>query len=299
MDYLFITVAAVCIGINFCMEKLYRMKAVEDLSHIFLFHILSSLFSMVFFFCLNGFRLSFGSFGITMAFLYSLFCTVYSLIGMFAYKFGKLSIYTLFLMIGGMLLPYLYGIIFLKEQLSLWRVFGMVLLIGALIFDALAVKAEEKSINKKVFLLLCFAVFFLNGGVSIASKVHQISPEAIGTNDFIIWNHITKFTLTSVILCIYCIYGKRKNVEIKLLEWEHRKIGLLIIVICVIIVGVINMLMLEAAKTLPATAQFPFVTGGVTVVTALFAKIFFKEKINLVHGLSLVVTFAGTVLFLF
>ena len=58
-------------------------------------------------------------------------------------------------------------------------------------------------------------VFLLNGGTSIASKTHQISTDAIGTNDFIIWVRIIKALLLFLALIVCVIFGlvkKKKEV---------------------------------------------------------------------------------------
>lgn len=178
MQYILLVIAVIGIGINFCFEKLYRIKAVNSYKEIFLFQIIVGSLIALLFLCINGFFLAFNIFGFIMAGLYATF-SLYSVVGMIAVKFGKLSVYTMFLMIGGMLLPYIYAVCFLNEYLSIYKIIGMVLLICALCVNALCSDKRKTVKTKKIFWVLCFCVFLLNGRVSIVSKVHQINADAL------------------------------------------------------------------------------------------------------------------------
>ena len=46
---------------------------------------------------------------------------------------GSMSLYTLFLMSGGMTVPYIWGVLFLNEKLTIFRTLGLVAIIAAII----------------------------------------------------------------------------------------------------------------------------------------------------------------------
>ena len=52
----------------------------------------------------------------------------YYLIGIKVLSLGSLAIYSMFMMLGGMLVPFFYGITFLHETISVGKVIGTVLL---------------------------------------------------------------------------------------------------------------------------------------------------------------------------
>lgn len=298
MPYLFLFISVINIGINFCIEKFYQKKLVKNSADIFLFQIIVGVLTAFLFLCINGFSLKFSSFGFIMAGLYAAFC-LYSVIGMIAVKYGKLSIYTMFLMIGGMLLPYIYAVLFLNETLNVCRIIGVILLVASLCVNSLCADKKETVKTKNIFWFLCFLVFLLNGGVSIVSKVHQINVDALSTNDFIIWCSLFKVVLSS--LCYLCCFTKGKksdSVEEKLKNIQQKS-TISFAAISVVVSSLSTFLMLEAAKTIPATAQYPIVTGGVTIITTLLARLFFKEKLNSLQIFALCVMFLGTFLFVF
>jgi multidrug transporter EmrE-like cation transporter len=56
---------------------------------------------------------------------------------------------------------------------------------------------------------------------------------------------------------------------------------------------------LLAANNVPASVQFPLVSGGVIVLSALVSAFVFKEKISKKEWLSIAGSFVSTVLFAF
>ena len=238
---------------------------------------------------------------------------VSAILGILIVRIGRISVYTTFMMLGGMLLPYLYGIIFLKEELSAFRMFGLGILIFILVFSVWGKAEQKKNDARVIFYTLCILVFFLNGSLGIVSKVHQISPQALPTCDFLIWNYFFQFILSSVILILYrCVFAKRteKNMreesvqsvrqgEKPALNLKSYFLAFLIASMYALFSGGGFLLQLLAAIKLPASMQYPFVTGGSIVLTTLAAALFFKEKITAKGWLILLFTLLGTVLFVF
>ena len=294
-----ISIAVFTIGIQFIIEKLFQSKQIKNISNILLYQFFVGLFMAVLFLAINGFKVSFTWFSFIMVALYSLF-SMYTVLGLVAIKYGKLSIYTMFLLIGGMLIPYLYGVFFLDEELTIYRIIGIIVILGSLIVNSLFSDNKEEVKTKKIFWVLCMIIFFLNAGISIVSKEHQININAIETNSFIFWSGSFKAFYSGIGLLIFLLFIKSKNsVEESTNLLGNTKLTIMYAFIFVIVAGISTFCLLEAAKTLPATAQYPFVSGGTTVVTAVFARVFFKEKINKIQIFALLFLFIGTILFLF
>jgi multidrug transporter EmrE-like cation transporter len=60
-----------------------------------------------------------------------------------------------------------------------------------------------------------------------------------------------------------------------------------------------SFLHLIAASDVPASVQFPLVSGGVIVLSALVSAFVFKEKLSKKEWISIIGAFASTVLFAF
>ena len=62
--------------------------------------------------------------------------------------------------------------------------------------------------------------------------------------------------------------------------------------------GISYLLQLIGARTLPATALYPMVTGGAIIFSAIAGRVFFKEKLSRQQLWGIGLSFIGTLLFL-
>ena len=287
MNYIMVIAATVLLAFDFALSKKYQSSEGTAMAAGLKFNMLNGLFTAVIFFALSGFQLEFSWFSLLMAAGMSLCAMTYSVIGFRILKSGGMALYSIFLMLGGMLLPYLFGVLFLEEALTLWRIIGVVLIIAAVICSGKTKYAFPMGVY-----LLCGAVFLLNGGVSIISKCHQISTAfpPVSSTAFVMYSGITKFVLSGTAF-LFC------KKEGRSLSFTAKSAGLAILGSAVI-GGVSYMLQLIGAKELPATVLYPIVTGGSIVFSALAGKVFFKEKLSVYQIISIVLCFIGTLLFL-
>lgn len=231
---------------------------------------------------LNGFRLSFTWFSVLMAVIYAAVVLGYSFASLKAFKTANLSVFSIFAMLGGMLLPFAYGVIFCKEEFNLAKAL-CVILIGA----ATAMSFEKGKKNKgnmKYYL----AVFLLNGSVGVVSKIHQSAPElAVDSRSF----------MATVNICVVIFsVAYHLIVNRKLPKLSLRELG------CVsgyaVCNGIGNLFCLIALVTLPASVQFPIITGG-TMFFSTAVSIIRKEKPSAKTVVAALVAFAATVLIMF
>jgi len=287
MNYIMVIVATVLLAFEFALSKKYQFTEGTGMAAGLRFNMFGGLFNAIIFFVLSGFRLEFSWFSLLMAFGSCLFAIAYSTIGFRILKSGGMALYSLFLMLGGMLLPYVFGVIFLNEPLTPWRIAGVLLIIGAVICSGRA----KYDVPAGVY-LLCIAVFVLNGGVSIFSKCHQIGADfqPVSSVSFVMYFGIVKFLLSGLVL-LFC---KREK---PVFSFSAKSAGAAVFGASVI-GGISYMLQLMGAKELPATVLYPIVTGGSIVFSALSGKVFFKEKLSVYQIVSIVLCFIGTLLFL-
>ena len=323
MDLIYVSLAVICIAAAFVLTKAYQKRYANNAGSLLFFPIPAAVVSLLFFLCLTGFKPGFTPFTFVMALSYALAVTTYSVLGLIIVRLGKLSVYMIFLMLGGMLIPFLYGIIFLNETLTAIRITGMIILIVSLFAPFLrlpgkdAGQAQSLSDNnaprgsQKIFISLCVCVFVLNGCVSTISKVHQINPAALDTNQFLVWINFFNLVLSASAFSIYKLYECRRKKCFKKYEAsiqtepmaKAKTASFALALALLVTIALINcgggMLMMTGAKSLPASVMFPMVTGGTIVLTSLAGLIFYKEKINLPLGIGLALTLMGTLLFLF
>ena len=303
--YLIVLLAVIGLAVNFCLTKLYQNRTGTGFRISVLFNIITGAFTATLFFfingCMNGFSLHFTPFSWLMAALLLFFCGSYALIGFKIIAMGNIATYTLFLMLGGMMLPYFFGLIYLEETFSYLRLAGLVLMVIAIALSGMNNDKRQKRRSSWLFFVLCMIVFCLNGGGSIVSKIHQL-PEnefrAAASPAFVMMAGIIRVVVFSLIYLGIRIKDKKtpkeKRPEPIKLPWSV--IGIMFASSAVD--GASYLCQLIGASHLPATVLYPMITGGSVVLTALAGRIFFKQKLSLPGTVGIILCFAATLFFL-
>lgn len=265
----------------------------------------------------------FSPFSWLFALIIALLVSAYTVLGFSLLKKGGITLYTLFLMLGGMTLPYLYGVIFLNERLTVLRTVGIILIIAALIFYNINFKKENKN-NKEnnqtkksnlIYILpVCIAVFILNGFVSIASKIHQIEsslPKA-DTFEFSFLSSALGFVFSCFLYLFFKKAEKTSNKENKsiknkqnaeqspkgITDYIKNKNVLFATIAAAFFGGISYLLQLKGAVNIPASVLYPLVTGGSIVFSAAADKLLFKMHLSVTQIIGLITCIAGTFFFL-
>ena len=291
--YLMIVLAVILLAGDFAVNKLYQKRYGTSLETGLKFNALIGLFTAIIFFAINGFKFEFSAFSILMAGIVALSVMSYNILGFKVLKSGSMAFYTLFLMCGGMFVPYVWGVLFLHEKLSLMHLAGLILIIFAI-----ALTANDKKLPGKRILALCVIIFFLNGISSVAAKMHQIEKTyfCITETEFVIATGIAKFIIAAIAYMVVKIGKKDKNAD--KCNKSGFAWGVFLIVLSTLLSGLSYILQLNGAKNLPATVLYPLITGGTIIFSSVTGIIFFKEQISKKLILSIIVCFAGTCMFL-
>ena len=72
-----------------------------------------------------------------MAAVFAIVVMLYIFLGFKLMEEASVSLYTLFLMTGGMTLPYLWGAFFLNEKLTVSRIIGLLVILIAIVISNL------------------------------------------------------------------------------------------------------------------------------------------------------------------
>lgn len=289
-SYFLVILADILLAATFVFQKKYQLKMGTSFKAGLVYNLMMGLFSSVIFLFVNKFHIEFSWFSIGMATVFTCAIMMYIFLSFMIMKKGNMSLYTLFLMSGGMTVPYVWGVAFLDEDLTLFRTLGLLLIIGAIVIF----NSDVKKIDKKQ-VLLCVAVFFLNGISSVSSKLHQINPvsEIVTSSDFSFIVMVVKTVFSAVLMFVF--RNKFKSEETAKLPI---KAVIPVVILAAAADGFSYMLQLMGASNLPATVLYPLVTGGSVILSAIAGLVVYKEKLNLRQWLGIALCFAGTLLFL-
>ncbi len=261
-------------------------------------------------------------YSLIMACLLALCACAYTMLGFRIMKIGSLSVFTAFLMLGGMIVPYLYGVFRLNEPINAARIAGIVIMSVSMFLPLTGGRKSDRTGEEKpktklaVFCLLCVLVFLLNGSMSVISKVHAAGVLSFESSDpltFAMLGAICSGVISTLIYAVLKLFGKRETgvcsldtvapvCEPAATEGKGLRIvirvTLLFIVPAAVFDGFSSFLFQRGAASLPASVMYPIVTGGSIVLTALADYLLFREKPTKIALAGLIITFASTFLFL-
>ena len=291
MQYTMLVISSMLLAVDFSLNKIYQKFKGISPSAGFGFNSLLGLFTAIVFFAVNGFKAEFSVYSFICAAIINIFVICYNIIGFKLLKSGTMAIYTLFLMSGGMVVPYVFGLLFLNETFYVLKTVALIIILAGTILSNLS---KEKINLRQTFLYI--AVFFLNGFVSIISKLHQtdllINSNPVSATNFVLIGGIFKFVLAGI------IYVSLRKKSAKKTETKTKTISLIIIIGSAAVGGISYLMQLWGATSLPATVLYPFITGGSIIFSSLAGVYFFKEKLSKNLIVSIILCFIGTIMFL-
>ena len=294
-NYLMLIIAVLLQAVDFVFNKMYQKRSGSSLSAGLRFNAWIGLFTAIVFFIIHGILEGFSFpvtwFSVVMAAAMATFNLSYVLLGFQMLSAGKMATYTLFLMTGGMMVPYVWGLFVLDEKFSLLRTAGLIVLILGVFLS----NYQKGGLDKR-YILLGVGVFLLNGAVSTVSKMHQVETTfaAVTSTAFVMWVGITKMLLCAAAL----LFLRKKPVPSGQIAPAPFRSVFYIFLGCALVGGISYLLQLIGAQNLPATILYPFITGGCIIVTALAGWLLYHEKLSKQTILGIALCFAGTCMFL-
>lgn len=276
MYYGLLTVSVIMFGIQFLFNERYQKESGSTIGSTFMISFFSNLSGLICLLVINKFQLSFTPFTFCIAFLASICSILYNFCTLKAFEKINLSLYSIFAMLGGMLLPFIVGILFYGEPLGVGKIVCIILITVAL-FLTLDGKVQKSGT------LYYMGVFVLNGMAGVFSKIFQAAPfEKTNAAGYSIWSALISMTLSLMFLFFLHKRIKKPSIRSYVYMISNGAIN-----------KVANLFLLLALAVLPASVQYPFVTGGVMIVSTVIAFLG-KNKPSKRELLSISLAFLGT-----
>lgn len=298
MYYLLLLLATLLGAVDFSFEKKYQSYVKNNILSALVKLSAISLITALLFWAINGFTFSFSSFTVILSLILAVVTSVSGCVSFFGYANGSIAIFTLFQMSGGMLLPFIYGII-IGNEVTAFPIIGIVLMLVSLALPLLGNRGHFRNMSLK-FILLCVTVFFLNGFTSILSYIYTNNAQSSGNINMVLLKSL--FTIAiAIVLYVVFRFTIHRNDDSAKTKFDIKSFSLLaVLLIIVSATGNISyLLQLTSAGHLPAVAAYPIITGGIIVFTSLAGIIFFKEKLSKFALAGIILTFLSTFLFIF
>lgn len=176
-----------------------------------------------------------------------------------------------------LILPTLYGILFLNDNITTLLIIGLVLLIISLALVNIESKGEKKKITLK-WVLYIIPAFFGNGFCSIFQNMHVRKFEGAYSNEFM----VTALVISAVVLLVISLFTEKKDLP------SNLKKGAFWYLLCGLSNGGVNLLVLVLTnRGLAPSVMFPVISAGGIVISYVISLVFYKEKFSVTQYIGL------------
>ena len=278
MYYGLIILAVVMFGVNFALNDVYRKHRGSIVKASLEFTLFGSLVGIIVLFAFNGLVLEITPFALMMSLVSALNGFAFSFCGFKALGSINLSLYSLFSMLGGMLLPFVQGIVFYGEDITLPKVLCFLFICAALV---LTVEKGEKR-NGMIYYV---GIFVLNGMSGVITKLYNAAPYAkASAAGYSILSASWSILISGALLLF--LFRKKK---------EEKSLSLKSVGVAALggsINRVANFILVLSLNHVENSVQYPMVTGGVMIVSTLIC-FFGKNKPKKKEIISVALAFIG------
>lgn len=315
MEYIYLAGACLCFSIQFIFNKLFESRSNGTYTSGLWCALVTALCMLAYLLPAGGFTFAISASALSCSLLYTVSSLLCSGMTVLALRRGKISVVTTYTLLGGLILPFLWGIFVYGEPVTLTKILGIIILIlsmvSSMVLDMHADKASasEKKSGGMIFHLFCFVLFMTNGIISIATTQSQKAADAVSSDDFLLLCKVeTALAAILIMLVIGLVQMKKGNKNgVRDAFWGISKSGTMTLPVLGVLVGACalyavcnglgNIFSLNCAKTMDASIQFPVISAVVIVLGALFGWVIYHEKIEKQDWLGLSLAALGIVFF--
>jgi hypothetical protein len=265
--YTLVIISTILFSLQFLFTQRFQETSGTGMKPTLVFSLYKSLVIILMMLLISGFKIQFSWFSLLMATVYAVSSMAMSYYSLKAFAVANLSVYSVFSMLGGMILPFFLGVLFFDEGDKLvFKIICCALIVVAVLLNIKSGKQDKKA------LFYYFAVFVLNGMSGVISKLHQSSSlSPVDSSSFMLWSAVVTVVLSAAWLLIayrQIPLVKGKNILFVTGYGVFNGLGNLFLLIA-----------LSGENGLPASVQYPLVTGGVMVCSTIISTIR-KEKLT-------------------
>lgn len=262
MNLFYLTSIVLGLSLQGVMRKVYDNKVNGGL---YFFNMLSALTSLLFFVITSG-GMNFESEVLVYSFLFAVSYCTHLVFSLLAIKWGSLS-FTSLMISFSLIMPTMYGVIFLNENVGKGFYLGLLFLIVSLIM--ITGKSEKVPITLKWIIAAIFTLV-TNGMCTIIQKIQQVKFVGAYKNEFMIY---------ALVIVMVCMVGLSMIKEHNKIIYYAKK-GYIPALLCGIFYALVNLYVMILSGRMNTSVMFPLISAGGIVVTYLISKFVFKEDLS-------------------
>ena len=274
-------------SVQFVFNDVYQRGEGANVVTAMLFSGLTGIAGIIMLVLTNGDAFQYSLFSMLLAFLSAAKNVLSAYLSIMVLSRANLSVYSLYSMLGGMLLPFGYAILFCGEPLTWQKCVCTVLVMGALLLGLRGKdSAPEEKRQQGSPLPWYLGVFVMNGLSGVFSTIHQRAGEiAVSASAYSLMERVWGLLIVVVVLLVCRSRGQAIRLQ-KPLRSIGSTVGF------GVITTLANLILLIALLHVDASIQYPIVTGGVIVLSLMWDWILGKKPNRYAVGAA-AVSFAG------
>lgn len=195
---------------------------------------------------------------------------------------GSYSFQMIAVLFGGILVPMIYGALFLGEALSAVQIAAVALMLVS--FVLMNLEGLTLTGNSNKFLLWCLALFLSNGFYGVFMNLQQLRMNGAERNEMIILTFLGMALLYAVLQLI-------RDPKAFAVGWRMSKKPLIFLILCCCVATAAVHMMLYVLTLIDETVLYTIDNGGVLILSVLYSRLLFHEKLSRIQlaGIALAV----------
>lgn len=283
IHYIFVCIAVVLFGMQFLTKSEYVKKMGSGLFQTMFLSFWGGILSAVIMVFANGLKFEYTHFTLIMSVVTFVNNFLFILCSLKSFERVNLAVYSVYSMLGGMLLPIIAGVCFYDEPFTL--ALGLCIVFVGIAIVAVSFKNGKNNGTEKknnISFLFYAGVFICNGMSGVISKFYTEAPfEKASSAGYSLLGALVSVVLSGVFVAL--MWKKRSKIYVRPT----------LIALC----GnagnrVANYLLLLSLAYLPVSVNYSMVTGG-TIIVSAFLSYLTDKKPNKQEWFAVASSFAG------
>lgn len=264
----------------FALNDVYRVRRGSSLKIGMEASFVGAIAAVICLIIINKFQFEFTPFTLVMGIISAANAIGFTVFSFKALNYINISLYSLFSMLGGMVLPFAQGIIFYEEKITLAKIICVVFICAAL---ACTVTRGEK----RGGFIYYAGIFILNGMSGVLAKLFNELPyEKTSAAGYTFWISACTLVLSGI---VWLVLSRNGEPDEKRFTFADFGIG----AANGAINKISNFFLIIALAHVDASVQYPAVTGGVMIGSTLIC-FFGKQKPQKKEIIAVALAFIGT-----
>ncbi len=264
-----------------------------------LMNVFASISGFLIVFSVNGFRIRLQPESIIIGIVLAVSTLIYREFQVKAMGFGPVAALTIVNFSAQSLGPFVYGISFLNEDLTVFKICGVILMLVSML--PLMKNGTCKISNPLKFWINSMIVFVTCVIINVSVKMNQVVSSKEFTNDFISFYYLVFIGLSIAVFSANALHKKKS--DNKSSDGEKFSVAKTInkkIILWGTLIGVFNVtaniISQRLASVIDASIQFPIMSSGQIITTVLLSMLLFKEKPTRNTVISIVLNISSIIL---